>query len=286
MQSQRSERDCIRLKETRVERTELLHQGRTLVPRLQDLIRPRDEVLARHGADGDVSYLGGLEARLGQERLKLFPDRFEPGLSPADLRVQTESRNLSHQLGGSVVRARASLARTASSLLTATTSCCTPRLRTSTACSRVCPPPSNPFSKPPLDPSTTRIAVSACAAPEIMLGIKSRWPGASMRVKRRCGVANESIATSIVTPLGGITRRQQVSRQSFHSIAPPKQSKRFNVPFAFLVHRIECPGIGKAPLAHLVTLPLVVEDLLVRSFAEVVQDPSHQGRLACVDMTC
>ena len=68
-----------------MELTELLHQRRALVPRLQDLIRARDEVLARHGADGDVSNLGRLEARLGQERLELLPDRLEPGLSPADL---------------------------------------------------------------------------------------------------------------------------------------------------------------------------------------------------------
>lgn len=79
------ERACNLFKGTVTELTELLHQRRTLVPRLQDLVRARDEVLARHGADRDVSNLGRLKARLGQERLELFPDRFESGLSPADL---------------------------------------------------------------------------------------------------------------------------------------------------------------------------------------------------------
>ncbi len=48
--------------------------------------------------------------------------------------------------------------------------------------------------------STTSSAESACAAPEIMLGIKSRCPGASSSVNVRCVVEKWSCATSIVTP--------------------------------------------------------------------------------------
>ncbi len=57
-----------------------------------------------------------------------------------------------------------------SSLVMATAIWETPKLLTSCACSRVCPPgfappTSNPASNPPGEPSTTRIAQSACAAP-------------------------------------------------------------------------------------------------------------------------
>lgn len=92
---------------------------------------------------------------------------------------------------------------TASSLLTATTSCWTPNERTSNACSRVCPCPSSPkpLSNAPEAPSTTSTAASAILAPLIMLGTKSRWPGASMSVNALRVVSNASRATSIVTPL-------------------------------------------------------------------------------------
>mmetsp|Transcript_2523 Transcript_2523/g.8969 ORF Transcript_2523/g.8969 Transcript_2523/m.8969 type:complete len:262 (-) Transcript_2523:346-1131(-) len=48
---------------------------------------------------------------------------------------------------------------------------------------------------------TTRIAQSACAAPVIILGTKSLWPGASRRVKRLLGVSKKLTPTSMVTPL-------------------------------------------------------------------------------------
>eukprot|EP00983_Pelagomonas_calceolata_P079575 1154747-Pelagomonas_calceolata.AAC.7 len=44
------------------------------------------------------------------------------------------------------------------------------------------PRTSKPASKPPCDPSTSSKAASAAAAPPIMLGTKSRCPGASNRV--------------------------------------------------------------------------------------------------------
>ena len=52
----------------------------------------------------------------------------------------------------------------------------------------------------PGDPSTTSRAASACAAPAIILGTKSRWPGASISVTAYRSVANRVVATSTVTP--------------------------------------------------------------------------------------
>lgn len=82
----------------KVERTELLDQCRPFVPRLQELVRSRNEVLARHGADRNVRDFRGLEPCLRQERLQLIPNRLEAGLGPADLRrevVNVESARLS-----------------------------------------------------------------------------------------------------------------------------------------------------------------------------------------------
>ena len=58
-----------------------------------------------------------------------------------------------------------------------------------------------PDSNPPSEPSTTTRAASACAAPEIMLGTKSRCPGASRSVTRLLAVSKRASATSTVTPL-------------------------------------------------------------------------------------
>ena len=49
-------------------------------------------------------------------------------------------------------------------------------------------------------PGMTNKATSACAAPDIMFGMKSRWPGASNTVKWRRSVFNVRSARSIVTP--------------------------------------------------------------------------------------
>lgn len=78
------------------------------------------------------------------------------------------------------------------------TSLDTPILRTNRACSRVWP--LSPDSKLPVLASMTRTAKSAWLAPAIMLGMKSRWPGASRMVKFVRGVENVLVAMSIVTP--------------------------------------------------------------------------------------
>ncbi len=52
----------------------------------------------------------------------------------------------------------------------------------------------------PGEPSTTSRAASACAAPAIMLGTKSRWPGASSSVTACRAVSKRAVATSTVTP--------------------------------------------------------------------------------------
>ena len=52
----------------------------------------------------------------------------------------------------------------------------------------------------PGEPSTTRRAASACAAPAIMLGTKSRCPGASSSVTAWRLVSKRAVATSTVTP--------------------------------------------------------------------------------------
>ncbi len=85
-----------------------------------------------------------------------------------------------------------------SSLLTATMMRCTPMLRTRRACSFVCP--FSPDSKPPVLASMTRTAKSAWLAPAIMLGMKSRWPGASRIVNAVLSVSNLFMPMSIVTP--------------------------------------------------------------------------------------
>mmetsp|Transcript_15126 Transcript_15126/g.34648 ORF Transcript_15126/g.34648 Transcript_15126/m.34648 type:complete len:267 (+) Transcript_15126:1374-2174(+) len=66
-----------------------------------------------------------------------------------------------------------------SSLLMATTTWVTPRPRASMMCSLVWPPPVNPASNSPVTAAMTRMATSALAAPVIITGIKSWWPGAS-----------------------------------------------------------------------------------------------------------
>lgn len=68
------------------------------------------------------------------------------------------------------------------------------------ACSLVCPPLSNPASKPPLDASTTKTPTSALAAPVIMFGMKSRCPGASSKFIVFELVSNIRCATSTVIP--------------------------------------------------------------------------------------
>lgn len=59
-----------------------------------------------------------------------------------------------------------------------------------------------------------------------------------------------------------------------------------NAPFPLLVHRIKGPGVCEAALANLLALSLVVGDFPVGSLAELVQNASHQGRLAGVDVAC
>ena len=93
---------------------------------------------------------------------------------------------------------RSSDQETVSNLLTATMRRCTPILRTSKACSLVWP--FSPDSKEPVLASITRTAKSACEAPAIMFGMKSRWPGASRMVKFVFEVENLLVAISIVTP--------------------------------------------------------------------------------------
>lgn len=93
---------------------------------------------------------------------------------------------------------RSSDQETVSSLLTAMMILCTPMLRTSKACSFVWP--LSPDSKEPVLASMTRTAKSACEAPAIMLGMKSRWPGASRMVKLVFAVENLFVAMSMVTP--------------------------------------------------------------------------------------
>eukprot|EP00964_Phaeocystis_antarctica_P011481 scaffold6352_cov67-Phaeocystis_antarctica.AAC.9 len=83
--------------------------------------------------------------------------------------------------------------------LTATNSCETPRLRASSRCSRVCA--HRPASKAPVDALSTSSAASACAAPPIMFGTKSWWPGASSTLTSRRGVRKKAQPTSMVTPL-------------------------------------------------------------------------------------
>jgi len=54
-------------------------------------------------------------------------------------------------------------------------------------------------SMPALWPSTST-ATSACEMAVMVLGTKSRWPGASSSVKQRVGVSKAFVPTSIVTP--------------------------------------------------------------------------------------
>ena len=61
-------------------------------------------------------------------------------------------------------------------------------------------PPSQPFSKPPVCPSMTNTAHSACAAPDIMFDIKSTCPGASIIVKFLFLVLKKACAVFIVIP--------------------------------------------------------------------------------------
>lgn len=78
------------------------------------------------------------------------------------------------------------------------TSLDTPILRTNRACSRVWP--LSPDSKLPVLASMTRTAKSAWLTPAIILGMKSRWPGASSMVNFVSGVEKLLVAMSIVTP--------------------------------------------------------------------------------------
>jgi hypothetical protein len=145
--------------------TEHGNQGRTSVPRGQWAVCcPLDQVLADRSADRHVGDLGCVEAALRQEGLDGIDDELEALFIIVDLKPASALLKL----------AAGMLLRTASILFTATTSCCTPRLRTRMACSRVWPRSPKPDSKPPFDASTTSTAASACAAPEIMLGMKSR----------------------------------------------------------------------------------------------------------------
>mmetsp|Transcript_22158 Transcript_22158/g.54834 ORF Transcript_22158/g.54834 Transcript_22158/m.54834 type:complete len:246 (-) Transcript_22158:448-1185(-) len=85
-------------------------------------------------------------------------------LYPHDLRngvvlvLISSQRSLLHSTVGSSI------------LFTSTMSLVTPSVFASCACSRVCPPRSNPVSNSPLRAAITRMPTSACAAPAIMLG--------------------------------------------------------------------------------------------------------------------
>lgn len=76
----------------------------------------------------------------------------------------------------------------------------TPRLSASARCSCVWPAREKPASNSPAAALTTSTAASACAAPEIMFGRKSRCPGASSSVTRCRAVSTCATATSVVTP--------------------------------------------------------------------------------------
>ena len=69
-----------------------------------------------------------------------------------------------------------------------------------------------PSRRVPGEPSTNRRAQSACAAPAIMLGTKSLWPGASSRVTARWLVLKRDTATSTVTPLARSSGRSSSSQ--------------------------------------------------------------------------
>lgn len=94
---------------------------------------------------------------------------------------------------------RSSFQSMLSILLTATTTLCTPMLRTNKACSLVWP--FSPASKLFVPASITRTAKSAWLAPAIMFGMKSRWPGASRIVNLVLSVSKWFMAISTVTPL-------------------------------------------------------------------------------------
>mmetsp|Transcript_20652 Transcript_20652/g.57626 ORF Transcript_20652/g.57626 Transcript_20652/m.57626 type:complete len:401 (-) Transcript_20652:448-1650(-) len=121
---------------------------------------------------------------------------------------------------------------TRSSLLTTTATCSTPKLRASCACSRVWPPPllsvtSKPASKPPCDPSTSSKAASAAAAPPIMLGTKSRCPGASNRVTANLGVSKRVVATSTVTPRARSSGRSSNTQAQENDAFPATAASRW-----------------------------------------------------------
>mmetsp|Transcript_7652 Transcript_7652/g.28185 ORF Transcript_7652/g.28185 Transcript_7652/m.28185 type:complete len:331 (-) Transcript_7652:292-1284(-) len=108
---------------------------------------------------------------------------------------------------------------TPSILFMATMSHSTPRLRTSSACSLVCPPTlpptgsRKPLSKPPGSTSTHSTAASACVAPAIMLGTKSRWPGESrMTTLRPPGAVTAALPTSTVTPFSRSSGRWSMTQ--------------------------------------------------------------------------
>ncbi len=86
-------------------------------------------------------------------------------------------------------------------LLTAITSWPTPRVKARKACSLVCPPGPIPASNSPVFAETNRTAPSAWLDPVIMFFTKSRWPGASMTVKKCLGVSSLKKARSMVRPL-------------------------------------------------------------------------------------
>lgn len=110
-------------------------------------------------------------------------------------------------------------------LLIATTRRFTPSERSRVACSRVCPASEKASSNSSGLAGTTSTAASACAAPVIMLGMKSLCPGASSSTNRRLRVSKKLVPTSIVTPRD-LWSAQQHTHKSHNDAEQQRQQVR------------------------------------------------------------
>jgi hypothetical protein len=106
-------------------------------------------------------------------------------------------------------------------LFTTTMSTRTPSVFASSACSRVWPPFSNPVSNSPRRAEITSTAMSACAAPAIMLATKDLCPGASRIVKRLLGVVKVARPTSTAAKPADVAVPSAAPRPVEVAPAPP-----------------------------------------------------------------
>jgi len=125
-------------------------------------------------------------------------------------------------------------------LFTATTSCATPYVLHSHACSLVCVcTPSDGF------PDTTSTPASACDAPVIMFFTKSACPGASIIVKKYLSDVNSLCDMSIVTPLSLSSFRLSITNAN--SNPPFPSSSALSLSFRICCSSIAPPSNSSLP---------------------------------------